>query len=226
MKKCPFCAEEIQDEAIVCKHCGRELIPQAVKPISTITDNPKIALASQKYAQRDYKVISVTTDQIVMERPASREPWWSILIWFLIFWPIGLLILVIDLLKPHKTYRVQLSMDASGEVKELGDTIAVYERDRLQASYTRHLGFGIFFGILGGLVILFYILIALFNIPAFGLNELGPKTLMEYLGFLATWTSFLMAAGLVTIAPAIALLLRSKKIKRERNDLEMRLWAG
>ncbi len=34
VKRCQFCAEEIQDAAIVCKHCGRDLVTQAASPVA------------------------------------------------------------------------------------------------------------------------------------------------------------------------------------------------
>lgn len=37
MKLCPFCAEQIQDAAVVCKHCSRDLVGgRAPAPIPVV----------------------------------------------------------------------------------------------------------------------------------------------------------------------------------------------
>jgi hypothetical protein len=40
LKKCQFCAEDIQDAAIVCKHCGRDLFPGRAPTVAVPTTAP------------------------------------------------------------------------------------------------------------------------------------------------------------------------------------------
>ena len=68
MKKCPYCVEEIQDEAIVCRYCGRELSPTSVQEIES---------------------------QLGQLKPWYRQTWFYMLT-LVFLWPLFLVLLVTD----------------------------------------------------------------------------------------------------------------------------------
>jgi len=59
MKKCPYCAEEIQDEAIICKHCKKDLRQQ--------DEAQTIELTGKKYKKNlIYSVIAIIVGFVIV----------------------------------------------------------------------------------------------------------------------------------------------------------------
>ena len=130
MKTCPFCAEDIQDEATVCRYCGRNL--NAPQPLDTSALKSKLDEVVQRYISYGYAIASRTEMSAIMERYQPFN-WGILVLYIIVFFPLAI---AYAFPAARGKFSVSLSVGLDGNVTEYGGTIAEMEKAQKRSKVT------------------------------------------------------------------------------------------
>lgn len=120
MKKCPFCFEEIQDAAIYCKFCERDLTKSAQQQIS----NSSLHAFEQFMASygRGWVLVNKSENLLSYHKVIPAQKGSCLVAFFLLWLAIipGILYMIYGN-RPGKTCQLTVSVDANGSLVPSGD---------------------------------------------------------------------------------------------------------